>query len=326
MAEDSPVVSVVIIFLDPGAEFLREAIASVQGQTFRDWELLLVDDGSTDDSTALARALAAAEPARIRYLEHPGHANRGMSASRNRGIEAARGRYLAFLDADDVYLPERLEHHVDILERHREVALVFGRHELWFSWQAGTNALDRTLELGFEPERVFEPPIVLLTLLRTSGRYNPGICTQTVRREAALAVGGFEAEFRGSHEDQVFMAKIFSRYPAFVTDRVDSRYRQHAGSHTAISAQPVSAIEGHPNTVRERYFRWLRDYLESEGLMQPALRRILILKLLPFEHRFLYAVIGMPLITMARRVGQLKRELSHRLGHFRQLATFSSRS
>jgi glycosyltransferase involved in cell wall biosynthesis len=249
-----------------------------------------------------------------------------MSASRNRGIEAARGRYLAFLDADDVYLPERLEHHVDILERHPEVAMVFGRHELWFSWQAGTNAPDRAPELGFAPERVHEPPAVLLTLLRSSGRFNPGICTQTVRREAALAVGGFEAEFRGSHEDQVFMAKIFSRYPVFVTDRVDSRYRQHGASCTTISAGSGSAIEGRPNTVRERYFRWLRDYLESEGLMQPALRRTLILKLLPYEHRFLYAVIVMPVISMARRAGRLKRELLHRLGHFRQLAAFSFRS
>jgi len=323
MAEYRPAVSVVIIFLDPGAAFLREAIASVQSQTFRDWELLLVDDGSTDDSTALARAAAAADPERIHYLEHPGHANRGMSASRNRGIEAARGRYLAFLDADDVYLPERLEHHVQILERHPEVAMVFGRHELWFSWQAGTTAPDRVLELGFEPERVYEPPAVLLALLRSSGRFNPGICTQTVRREAVLAVGGFEAEFRGCHEDQVFMAKISSRYRVFVTDRVDSRYRQHGASCTAKAAE---AVEDRSKTVRERYFRWLRDYLESEGLMQPALRRTLNFKLLPYEHRFLYAVIAMPMISMARRVGQLKRELLHRLGHFRHLATFSSRS
>jgi hypothetical protein len=60
--------------------------------------------------------------------------------------------------------------------------------------------------------------------------------------------------------------------------------------------------------------------------MHPALRRTLILKLLPYEHRFLYAVIAMPVISTARRAGRLKRDLLHRLGHFRQLAAFSLRS
>src|SRR3712207_221993 len=80
----APRVSVVVIFLD-AARFLGEAVASVLGQTYGAWELLLVDDGSTDGSSALARGYAAAQPGRVRYLEHPGHANRGMSAARNLG-------------------------------------------------------------------------------------------------------------------------------------------------------------------------------------------------------------------------------------------------
>ena len=85
----APLVSVVTIFLN-GEPFIGEAIESVLAQTFRDFELLLVDDGSTDGSTALARARAEREPGRVLYLEHEGHANRGMSASRNLGIEHAQ--------------------------------------------------------------------------------------------------------------------------------------------------------------------------------------------------------------------------------------------
>ena len=77
-----PRVSVVTIFLD-AARFLEEAIESVLAQTFDDWELILVDDGSSDDSTQIARGYADRWPRRIRYLEHPNHANLGMSASRN---------------------------------------------------------------------------------------------------------------------------------------------------------------------------------------------------------------------------------------------------
>ena len=77
---------------------------------FDDWELILVDDGSTDASTAMAKAWAASDPARIRYIEHDGHENLGMSASRNLGVAVARGRYVAFLDCDDVWLPSALAH------------------------------------------------------------------------------------------------------------------------------------------------------------------------------------------------------------------------
>ena len=77
---------------------------------FDDWELILVDDGSTDASTAIAKAWAASDPARIRYVEHDDHQNRGMSASRNLGVAVARGRYVAFLDCDDVWLPSALAH------------------------------------------------------------------------------------------------------------------------------------------------------------------------------------------------------------------------
>src|SRR4051812_27035882 len=110
-------VSVITIFLD-GERFLAEAVDSLLAQTYADWELLLVDDGSSDGSTAIARAYAAGRPERIRYLEHEGHANLGMSASRNLGLQHARGEYVAFLDADDVYRPEKLERQVALLQAH----------------------------------------------------------------------------------------------------------------------------------------------------------------------------------------------------------------
>src|ERR1700742_2903638 len=97
----NPSVSVIIIFLNPGARFLREAVDSVFAQTHGDWELLLCDDGSTDDASAYARELAKQHPGRVTYLEHPGHENRGMSAARNLGLRHASGEFVAWLDADD---------------------------------------------------------------------------------------------------------------------------------------------------------------------------------------------------------------------------------
>lgn len=81
--------------------FFSEAVDSVLAQDFPDFELLLCDDGSTDGGTTLARDYAARRPERVRYLEHPGHANRGMSATRNLGLAHARGELIALIDADD---------------------------------------------------------------------------------------------------------------------------------------------------------------------------------------------------------------------------------
>ena len=109
-----PLVSIVVIFLDAEA-FIEEAIESVLAQTYRHWELVLVDDGSSDGGSEIARRYAASHADRIRYIEHDRHQNRGMSASRNAGIREARGEYIAFLDADDVWFAEKLEHQVAIL-------------------------------------------------------------------------------------------------------------------------------------------------------------------------------------------------------------------
>src|SRR5438105_1562536 len=100
-----PLVSAITIFLNE-EKFLQEAIASVFAQTYDNWELLLVDDGSTDASTEIALRYAKQYPEKVRYVEHRGHQNRGMSAARNLGIRNAKGQYIAFLDADDVWLPK----------------------------------------------------------------------------------------------------------------------------------------------------------------------------------------------------------------------------
>src|SRR3954470_15736661 len=107
-------VSVVVIFKDE-ERFLAEAVDSVFRQTFDGWELLLVDDGSTDASGEIAREQLARRPGHVRYLRHPGGANLGTGASRNMGAARARGRFLAFLDADDVWLPAKLAEQVALM-------------------------------------------------------------------------------------------------------------------------------------------------------------------------------------------------------------------
>ncbi|HVN26441.1 MAG TPA: glycosyltransferase [Candidatus Paceibacterota bacterium] len=117
----APKVSVIIPTYNR-SDLLRNAVASVQGQTFGGWELVVVDDGSTDDTKAVVAALAAKDP-RIRYAYQP---NAGQGAARNTGIAMTRGTYLAFLDSDDAYLARNLETKLAVLEADRGVLIVNG--------------------------------------------------------------------------------------------------------------------------------------------------------------------------------------------------------
>ncbi len=103
------------------ARFLPDAVESLLAQTFGDWECIVVDDGSTDDTPAVVGA-ATANDGRVRYVSQ---ANRGPSAARNRGVAESVGDYIQFLDADDVLPPTKLEAQIRRLETDPSIGIVY---------------------------------------------------------------------------------------------------------------------------------------------------------------------------------------------------------
>ena len=188
----SPRVSVISIFYNAETYF-EEAIESVLAQEFSDFELLLVDDGSTDRSTEIAQAYVRRQPDRIRYLEHEDHANRGMSATRNLGLKHARGEFVAFIDADDRWRPAKLREQVDLLDRMPDVDALGGSVNYWGSHNGG---VDRIVPTGHVRNRPLSPPEAFLCVYPLGRAAAPCPSDLIVRRSAALEVGGFEKFIR----------------------------------------------------------------------------------------------------------------------------------
>jgi glycosyltransferase involved in cell wall biosynthesis len=295
MAGKEGLVSVVTPFLNPHPTFFREAIESVIAQTYPHWELLLVDDGSQGDSVAIAMEYAKQDPDRIRYLEHEGHQNRGHSASRNLAIRQARGEYIALLDADDLWLPRKLEEQLVIMRRLPEVGGVYGKTLYWFSWtgRPEDQSLDYLPGLGVPLNSVLPAPRFLARMVRGSVTV-PCTCSLLVRRSVLDESGGFEAAFTSLFGDQVFYTKIFLATPVYASSQCWDHYRRHSESLCAtISAD--GAV-----TARRRFLQWVRAYLKQAGTDDGSVHRAVLRGLWELDHP-----VGARILRNGRRARRL---------------------
>jgi glycosyltransferase involved in cell wall biosynthesis len=200
-----PVVSAVIPVYE-GERYLAEAIESVLAQTAGAPELIIVDDGSTDRSLGVARRRAP--DARCISQDH-----RGAATARNRGAAAARGDYIAFLDADDVWEPDKLDRQLAAFDADPETDLVFG-HQVQF------HSPELKPEVAAAIERVPEPQPARLAQ------------TMLARRDAWERVGPFGAEWRvGEFLDWLMRAREMGLREVMLSDIVVRR-RLHPDSLT----------------------------------------------------------------------------------------------
>lgn len=190
------------------ARVLPAAIDSIIAQSFRDWELIIVDDGSTDGSLEIARE-AARRDERIRVFSIP-HAGRGVA--RNECLRHVRGRYVAACDSDDISLPERFATQVDLLETHPRVDVVCCHESLAFSTDP-----DDTFRIAW--------PRTEEAIRRTFDRHRMGVQHASVMMRAALfeRYGGYDEQLHRA-QDLGFFLRIY-RDVSFMTTRALILYR-----------------------------------------------------------------------------------------------------
>jgi glycosyltransferase involved in cell wall biosynthesis len=282
----SPQISVIVIFLN-GEPFMEETIQSVLAQSYKNWELLLVDDGSTDGSTDLALRYAQTYPHKVSYLEHEDHQNKGMSATRNLGIQKAKGDYVAFLDADDIWLPETLAEQLTLLISHPKAAMVYGPIQWWSSWTGDPEEAryDFIENPGVRTDSLHQPPTLLLKMIQRE----IAISGMLIRKHVIMALGGFEERFRNLYEDQVFCAKVCLNFPVYVASQCWYLYRQHNTSSCSIAAKARQE-----RIARKQFLIWLKEYLYAYSDYKTgsvaALRRELYKQLIYASNPVFYAL------------------------------------
>jgi glycosyltransferase involved in cell wall biosynthesis len=220
MSDSAPLVTVIVPTYNR-ADLIGETLESIAAQTFTDWECLVIDDGSTDDTRAVVEGFSAREP-RFRYVWQE---NASAASARNHGIRLARGKYIAFVDSDDLFTPDRLEWQVKAAEADPELVLVYGHT---YNFRTGQEDKGR-LYLADLPSRptgwAFED------LICCSSIYAPLVRTETIRE-----LGGFDTSLP-SAEDWDMWIRLSKRGKLLFEPRIALRYRIHAGNKSSVIAR-----------------------------------------------------------------------------------------
>jgi len=248
------------------ASYIAEAVRSVQTQSVGELEIIVVDDGSTDETSAILKGIAG-EDERIRVISQP---NAGAAAARNTGLASATGDFITFLDGDDLYAPRKLERQLAVLSGYPEMGLVY--HDLSrFSDDPASPApphlrqarfLDRIrdhfslVESGLYLGRVDAYKILTIDYL--------GIATSSVMFRRDLLKPGeqpFQVDLRVA-EDLDLWHRLIRRTRIGFLDEVLSLYRQHPASMMASLDQERFMRDDH--LVRSRYLSELDHELSDE--------------------------------------------------------------
>lgn len=207
--------------------YLAETLASVRDQTYADWEVIVTEDGSRDRTEAIVGEFAATVSQPVRYTRHD--PNRGLPATRNAGFAVARGRWIAILDSDDLWLPDHLARCLAVAPDSGP-ALVFGASSV-FDSATGTElkrrepTADQLPDLAgalLESKLVIQPAAVLFN------------------RETLDRVGGFDARFPICNDFDYWLRCARAEVPIVYNGAVTLRYRKHPDAMSTKSAALIA--------------------------------------------------------------------------------------
>jgi glycosyltransferase involved in cell wall biosynthesis len=204
------------------ARFIGQAIQSVLVQSYQDFEVIVVDDGSSDNTAEVVGGFGS----QVRYLRQE---NRGANATRNAGIKAARGEFIAFLDADDLWMPEKLALQIRLSEARSEAGLIYGGMLLFDSTSGAV--------IGYHPLSRCHEGWVMRQLYMYQFVPSP---TPLIRREVFERVGAFDEGVTGPDDWDMWL-RIAARFQFALVAEPVALYRVHASVAGSKSVDQYAA-------------------------------------------------------------------------------------
>lgn len=229
----------IIIAAHNSERYLAQALDSVMAQTIGNWEVIVVDDGSTDTTADIV----SAHPAGARYLQQ---ANAGPSSARNLGLEAAKGKYVVFLDSDDVMLPTKMAEQLKCFADDRDLDMVFS------GWQRVDSKLQPLVTV--EPWTAAEAP----DLAGCLWAHPFFLAAIMFRRSVLTESGGFDPELRQAEDNDLILRILLRGVRTMWLRSTTVLYRQHPQSLTGKTAERVQSVD----RVFARFFS--QDNLPAE--------------------------------------------------------------
>ena len=215
-----------------GDRYLAQAIDSILQQTYRDYEIIVVDDGSTDNTAKVAQQYGD----RLRYLRQR---NQGVAASRNLGLAAALGEYIAFLDQDDVLLPDKFAQQVELLDRDRDLGIV---NSGWQICQHDEQNQGSSVTLAAVQPWQQIPELNAANLIIWKPVFLGAMLFRRVWLERA---GGFNTTLEQTPDVDLVMRLAKMGCPAAWVEQITVKYRQHEGNasrNSLLQAQELNQI------------------------------------------------------------------------------------
>ena len=234
-AATMPTVDIIVPAYNAAA-FLPFALESVVAQTFPDWRILLIDDGSTDDTAAIVAPFQQQLGDRLRYIRQP---NGGLPAARNRAIRESSAEFLALLDADDIWLPDRLEKTLTRFRESPQAGLAYG-------FVKTIDPVGNVLETFATRAPLSEGALAPQIYMRLIDLPCPTI---TFRRSCVEAVGGFDETLKAT-EDRDLWLRIALEFEVVLVPHIIALYRT---SPSSMSTDPERMLRAQLHFIAKHF-------------------------------------------------------------------------
>lgn len=296
--KENPLVSVILPTYNR-AELLKRAIDSVRAQTYENLEILIIDDASSDDTESIVRSY---RDARIRYIRHS--SNLGGAAARNTGLQLARGHFIAFLDSDDEWVPEKVERHIEVFQTYPDYDIVYSAIRQVYP--------DGSFRISYHdgPEgRIYD----LLLQRNVVGPTSAFV----IRRTCFERVGGFDESLPSAQDYDMWLR--LARHYKFKCireplvnyywhgDQITGNVEAKKHGQLAILKKYESDLrQSHPSVPAEHYFRLGRLLVAAGQVTEGRTYILYALRLYPWRLKYLMHLL---LSLLGHRSYQLLRSL-----------------